>query len=87
MLAHLTRASLRATVTLMQLSPDEIARLSPQERLHLIGQLWDSLTDTETPLPPSQQAELERRLGTLDRDRPQSVTWEQLKAEMTRRCP
>jgi len=69
------------------LSHDEVARLSPEERLALIGQLWDSLADTEIPLPQAQQAELARRLASLDQDRVQAVTWEQLRAELARRRP
>jgi len=69
------------------LSSDELARLSPEERLSLIGELWDSLTDAEIPLPQSQQAELARRLASLNEDRTQSVTWEQLRAELARRRP
>jgi len=69
----------------MQLTPEEITRLSPQERHNLIAQLWDSLADEDTPLPPAQQAELERRLATLDHDRAQAVTWEDLKTELARR--
>jgi putative addiction module component (TIGR02574 family) len=53
--------------------------LSPDERLALIAQLWDSLDDHHVQLTPAQQAELERRLATLDQDRTQSVTWETLK--------
>jgi len=71
----------------MQLTQDEITRLSPQERLTLIEQLWDSLTDADIPLLPAQQAELERRLATLDRDRDEGVTWESLRAELAQRCP
>jgi len=71
----------------MQLTHDEITRLSPDERLALIAQLWDSLDDNQVRLTPAQQAELERRLATLDRDRTQSVTWETLKAELDQRCP
>jgi len=71
----------------MQLTHDEIIRLSPDERLALIAQLWDSLDDNQVQLTPAQQAELERRLATLDRDRTQSVTWERLKAELDQRCP
>jgi putative addiction module component (TIGR02574 family) len=67
------------------LNSDELARLSPEERLALIGQLWDSLADTEIPLPPAQKAELSRRLASLDQDRAQAVTWEQLQAELARR--
>ena len=63
----------------------ELARLSPEERLALIGQLWDSLSDADVQLPEAQQAELARRLASLDQDRAQAVTWEQLRAELARR--
>ena len=69
------------------LSSEELARLSPEERLTLIGQLWDSLVDTEIPLPQAQQAELAKRLASLDQDRVHAVTWEQLRAELERRRP
>jgi putative addiction module component (TIGR02574 family) len=69
------------------LTPDEIARLSPEERMGLISQLWDSLHDADIPLPPAQKAELARRLATLDHDRAKSVTWEQLRSELARRRP
>lgn len=51
------------------LSPDEISRLSPEERLALIGQLWDSLHDADVYLSAGQRTELGRRLATLDQDR------------------
>ena len=69
------------------LNPDELARLSADERLALIGQLWDSLGDADIPLPEAQRAELARRLSSLDQDRAQAVTWEQLRAELARRRP
>ena len=69
------------------LKPDEIVRLSPSERLALIAQLWDSLEHEPLPLTPAQQAELERRLASLDQDRHNSVTWAALKAELAERCP
>jgi putative addiction module component (TIGR02574 family) len=71
----------------MQLTPDEITRLSPDERLALIAQLWDSLDSDQIPLTMAQQEELERRLARLDDDREQSVTWDALKAELEQRCP
>jgi putative addiction module component (TIGR02574 family) len=71
----------------MELSPEEINRLSPDERLSLIAQLWDSLEDDHIPLTNAQQTELERRLATLDEDRERSITWEDLKAELEQRCP
>jgi len=69
------------------LNSDELARLSPEERLALIGQLWDSLGDGDVPLPEAQKAELARRLSSLDQDRTQAVTWEQLRDELARRRP
>jgi putative addiction module component (TIGR02574 family) len=71
----------------MRLSPDEITRLSPQERLSLIEQLWESLSPSDIPFSSAQQSELERRLVTLEHDRAQAVTWDSLKAELARRCP
>jgi putative addiction module component (TIGR02574 family) len=71
----------------MQLTNDEVARLSPGERLALIEQLWDSLDDDQVQLTAAQQAELERRLGSLDRDRARAVSWATLRQELERRCP
>lgn len=69
------------------LSHDEIVRLSPPEPLALIAQLWESLDLDQIPLLPAQQAELERRLASLDEDRRHAYTWETLKAELEQRCP
>ena len=69
------------------LTPDEIVRLTPSERLALIAQLWDSLEHEQLPLTGAQEAELERRLGSLDEDRRSGVTWASLKAELEQRCP
>lgn len=69
------------------LSPHEIHHFSPEERLAQIGQLWDSLHDGEVSISAAQRAELGNRLSTFDRDRAEAVTWEQLRAELERRCP
>jgi putative addiction module component (TIGR02574 family) len=55
------------------LGSNELSRLSPEERLALIGQLWDSLRDTDVPLPESQQDELARQLSSLEQDRTEAV--------------
>ena len=72
---------------MQNLDSDQLARLSPEERLALIGQLWDSLRDADVPLPEAQRVELARRLSTLDQDRTKAVTWEQLRDDMNRRRP
>ncbi len=69
------------------LKHDELARLTPPERLALISQLWDSLDDRELPLTAAQRLELDHRLATLDHDRREGITWAALKAELEQRCP
>jgi putative addiction module component (TIGR02574 family) len=56
------------------LSQDELARLTPPERLALISQLWDSMEDSQLPLTAAQQAELDRRLASLEQDRREGIT-------------
>jgi len=68
------------------LSRDEISRMSPPERLALIGELWDSMTDAELAMSSAQQRELTRRLASFDQDKSQAVTWESLKAELAARA-
>jgi putative addiction module component (TIGR02574 family) len=67
------------------LTADEISRLSPEERLALIGELWDSLDDFEVPLTSTQMAELERRLANFDDEPGEGVTWEALRTELRHR--
>jgi putative addiction module component (TIGR02574 family) len=69
------------------LTHDELARLTPPERLTLISQLWDSLEDDQIPLTAAQRAELDSRLETLDQDRREGITWAALKTELEQRCP
>lgn len=61
--------------------------MSPPERLALIAQLWDSLEHEQLPLTAAQQAELYRRLLSLDQDRDRGVSWVALKAELEQRRP
>jgi putative addiction module component (TIGR02574 family) len=72
---------------MLNLTPEEIGRLSPQERLALIELLWDSLDDSDLLVTPTQRAELERRLDSFEQDRAGAVNWDQLKTELARRCP
>lgn len=69
-----------------RLSQDELALLTPPERLSLISQLWDSLEGEELSLTATQCSELDRRLATLDQDRREGITWDALKAELEQRC-
>ena len=44
----------------------DIGRLTPQERLDLIGELWDGLSGEDVRLAPVQDAELTRRMASFD---------------------
>ncbi|MEX3556258.1 MAG: addiction module protein [Burkholderia gladioli] len=66
---------------------DDIARLTAPERLALIGELWDSLSEEETPLPMAQFQELQRRMASFDHDRAHATSWEHLKTELIERAP
>jgi putative addiction module component (TIGR02574 family) len=63
----------------------DISRLTPKERLDLIGELWDSLSAHDVPLTPAQEAELGRRLANFDEDIRTAIPWEQIDAELGRR--
>ena len=65
----------------------DISRLTPKERLELIGELWASLSPADVPLTPAHEAELDRRLATFDADRREAVPWEDIDAELDRRSP
>ncbi|UVO55395.1 addiction module protein [Sphingomonas sp. SUN039] len=61
----------------------EIARLSPDERLDLIGEIWETLDGSDFSLTPEQDAELDRRLATVDQERAHAVPWQVVKDELT----
>jgi putative addiction module component (TIGR02574 family) len=58
----------------------DIASLTPEERLSLLEELWDSLAATPgaVPLTGPQRAELDRRLDDLDREGPVGIPWEEV---------
>ena len=63
----------------------ELARLSPRQRLDLIEALWESLDDEDVPVTEAQRAELDRRIAGFEQDREQSISWDQLRAELRQR--
>jgi len=57
-----------------------IDNLSPKERLRLIEELWESLSESPEALTLSdgQRVELERRLDDLERSGPEGIRWEEV---------
>jgi putative addiction module component (TIGR02574 family) len=60
-----------------------IDKLPVEERLILIGELWDSVADETESLPLSFElkAELDRRLDAADKDPEAGVPWEEVKKD------
>lgn len=58
----------------------DIEALTPEERLSLLEQLWDSLAATPEaiPLTKAQREELDRRLDELEREGPVGIPWEEV---------
>jgi putative addiction module component (TIGR02574 family) len=63
----------------------DLSQLSPDEKLDLIGELWDSLNDRDIALTTEQQAELQLRLDRLDRDGVAGRPWHEIEARLRRR--
>ncbi len=64
-----------------------IDRLSVEERLELVEDLWDSIADEDaaTSLTDAQRAELDRRLAEYAANPNDVVLWEDIKASITTR--
>ena len=60
------------------MSTIDIANLSPEERLGLLEQLWDSLSPEAIPTTDAQKEELDRRLDELDREGPVGIPWNEV---------
>jgi putative addiction module component (TIGR02574 family) len=61
-------------------------RLSPQQRLELIGLLWDSLPADAPFTPPEWHLrELEKRIAAADADPGAAEPWEAVFARLSRK--
>jgi len=60
-----------------------IDRLSNEERLRLIGAIWESLTPIDQlEIPESHREELDRRLAAADADPAAGRPWEEVRARL-----
>lgn len=61
-----------------------VSRMTVEERLDLIGEIWDTLPESDTgPIPDWHRLELERRLAAADADPNAGVPWDTVKARLT----
>jgi putative addiction module component (TIGR02574 family) len=58
--------------------------LTVEQRLELIGELWDSIPDSlnELPIPEWHREELERRLAAADANPDATIPWEEIKRRL-----
>jgi putative addiction module component (TIGR02574 family) len=68
----------------MSIPAIDINAMEPEERLRLIGDLWDSLSESpeDVSLTPAQRAELDRRVDRLESGKAKLVSWDELKARL-----
>ena len=60
-----------------------IERLNPEERLRLIGEIWDSLLPAQRlEIPESHREELDRRLADADENPSAGAPWEEVRARL-----
>jgi len=62
----------------------DIGRLSVDERLRLVEELWDSLAETPNsiPLTSAQRTELDRRLDAVEQDGAVGIPWDDVVARI-----
>jgi putative addiction module component (TIGR02574 family) len=63
----------------------DVKRLSPEERLELIEELWDSLSEEDVKPTPAHLEELERRRARLEREGPQGRPWRDVLGDIEKR--
>jgi putative addiction module component (TIGR02574 family) len=58
----------------------DISRLSKEERLRLLEDLWDSFVQNpeDLPLTDAQRNELDRRIESMERDPSAAIPWEEV---------
>ena len=61
-----------------------IERLSVEERISLVEEIWDSIAEA-TPLTDAQRLELDRRLQDHKANPDDVVSWEVIKGSITAR--
>ena len=64
----------------------ELLKLTPEERIELAQDLWDSIeSDEMSPLTEEQKEEIERRHADLVSNPDTGSKWEDVKARLTAR--
>lgn len=68
----------------MTLPALNLNKLTPEEKLRLLEEVWDSLAaePADVPLTEWQRRELDRRLDDVEREGPAGIPWERVLSEI-----
>jgi putative addiction module component (TIGR02574 family) len=61
---------------------EEILDMSVDDRLVMIGKIWDSLDHGNINTSPAQEQELDRRLARYEHGETEFFSWEEVKKEL-----
>jgi len=64
------------------LTKEEIRELSPQQRLELIDELWESLSEDDVPLPEWHKRLLDEALEEYERNPEEGKPWKEVRDEI-----
>jgi len=69
---------------MVKLDMEEIRKLSVTERLALVEEIWDSISDDpgSVPISERQLAEARRRLASHDADPSSAIPWDQAEKQL-----
>lgn len=71
-------------MTKTEIREEALSKLSPEERIELAFDLWDSLTPKNVPVPAWHLEMVRERLAEYERDPENTVPWEEVKASLHR---
>ncbi len=64
---------------------EEALRLSPRDRLQLIGALWDTLSEGDIPVTPEERALLDSRLADSEANPDDQSPWPEVRGRLEKR--
>ena len=62
----------------------KVVSLSPEDRLQLIGVVWDTLAPEDLPVTDAERALIDARLADMESERNDQSPWPEAKARLER---
>jgi putative addiction module component (TIGR02574 family) len=66
----------------MSALPPDLARLTTVEKMALIDLLWQSIPESEIPIPEYHRRLIAERIAEFEADPDEGQDWEEVKAEL-----